>query len=150
VLLLPSSSYNRSRLTLPRKGGSFEQSIMRTGLQFEMVIIPLKVQHPPGSPVAHGGNPLFCASGSQKHTESSNSKAVMVSKFNIKPSFMTGFLPNFLMKSQESRVKRSQSSAGFPPLKNHPFIEVPDLQGSGVELAFNSQKILDSGLREAD
>jgi hypothetical protein len=54
------------------------------------------------------------------------------------------------MKSQESRVKRSQSGAGFSPLKSHPYIKVPDLKGSGVEQAFNNQKNLDSGLCEAD
>jgi hypothetical protein len=54
------------------------------------------------------------------------------------------------MKSQESRVKRSQSRAGFLPLKSHSLTEVFFVKGSGVELAFNSQKILDSGLREAD
>jgi len=77
------------------------------------------------------------------------------------------------MKSQESRVKRSQSRVarqsteeGAFPMKNcvthiptgkqatcSVFArrrEVPNLKKSGVELTFNSQKILDSGLCEAD
>jgi hypothetical protein len=39
---------------------------------------------------------------------------------------------------------------GVFPVEEPPPIEVSSVKGSGDELAFNSQKILDSGLREAD
>jgi hypothetical protein len=48
-------------------GGSFEQKpLLARVAKFEMVIVPLKVQY-------------------IQHTELNNPKAVMVSKFNVKP-----------------------------------------------------------------